>query len=194
MDKSIKSSVKITGKGKGDSEFGEGVMSEINSLREELSAIRQLMEREHSLDNAMREYNYLPSNKNNLIRWGFMGAWGSGGSNHAHSVITTPMDEYFDNPPARDENVAAFAAAFTNPSTIKICKYLFRGRGRSREEIKEECKLSDAELDDAVKPLLEWRFVEWENERLENIDHGLHYVVTLVGMAKIAVAKRDNLL
>jgi len=99
-------------------------MNEIGSLREELASIRQLLEREHSLFKAIQEYNYLPSNSENPIRWGFMGVWGKGGSNSAHSIITTTEDAFFNDPQSSDENVAAFATAFTNPGTIKVCKYL----------------------------------------------------------------------
>lgn len=174
------------------SEFGEKVMGEIGSLREELAAIRQLLEREHSLDKAIQEYRCLSSSMENPIRWGFIGAWGKGGSELAISVHTSSQEEYFDSPDASDENVAAFAAAFTDPNTIRICKHIFRGGGRSREEIKEACNISDEELDAAVKPLLEWYFARWNDGKLKTSGPGLNgqgvnYVVTLVSMAKVAV-------
>jgi len=173
-------------------EFGERVMSEITSLREELAVIRRLLELEHSLDKAIQEYCHLPSGLENPIRWGFIGAWGKGGSNRVVSVHTTSVDGYLDAPDASDEHVAAFAAAFANPNTIKICKYLFRNKECSREEIKKKCNLSDEELDAAVKPLLEWCFAAWRDGKLETSGpgingHGINYAVTLVGMAKVAV-------
>ena len=179
--------------------FGEGVMNEIGSLREELTAIRQLMEREHSLAKAIQEYNYLPSNLENPIRWGFMGVWGKGGSNSAHSVMTNTEDAFFNDPQSSDENVAAFAAAFTKPGTIKVCKYLFRSRqaGCSREDIKNGCNLTDEELDAAVKPLLEWYFARWVDGKLETSGagvngQGINYVITIIGMAKVAVDNKEN--
>jgi hypothetical protein len=177
---------KITSRIEIGGEFGEKVMSEIGSLREELVTIRQLLERGHSIDRAIEEYRFLPSNIEKPIRWGYIGVWGKGGSNLAYSIITLPENEYFDKPQGCDENIAAFAKAFTNPNTIKVCKYLFRNGEHSRESIMKACQLSDEELDAAVKPLLEWHFAEWKDRSLESVDHGIYYVVTLVGMVQVA--------
>jgi hypothetical protein len=178
-------------------EFSEKVMGEIGSLREELTAIRELLEREHSLDKAVQEYRVLSSSVEKPIRWGFIGAWGKGGSSCAISVHTTAEDGFFDSPDAGDEGVAAFAAAFTDPNTIRICKHVFREGGRSREEIKKACNLSDEELDAAVKPMIEWYFAEWKDGKLETSGPGLNgqgvnYAVTLISMAKVAVDNREN--
>jgi len=164
---------------------GEQVMSEIGSLREELATIRQLLERGHSVKRAVEEYRYLPSNVENPIRWGFIGVWGKGGSNCEYDIFTTTEDKFFDHPYASDENVAAFAKAFTNPNTIKICKYLFRSGKGSREEIKEGCNLSDEKLDAAVSPLLELHLAKWKDGSLIQTSH--NYVVTLIGMTRSAL-------
>jgi hypothetical protein len=178
-------------------EFSERVMGEIGSLREEITAIRQLMEREHSLDKAVKEYRVLSSSVEKPIRWGFIGAWGKGGSSCAISVHSTTEDDYFDSPDAGDEGVAAFASAFADLNTIKICKHIFREGGRSREEIKKACNLSDEELDAAVKPMIEWYFAEWKDGKLETSGPGLNgqgvnYAVTLISMAKVAVDSREH--
>jgi len=188
---------KITSRIEIGNEFGEQVMSEINSLREELVTIRQLLERSHSIDRAIEEYRFLPSNIEKPIRWGFIGAWGKGGSKSVVHAHTTTEDDFFNDPDASEENVAALVAAFTNPNTIKVCRYLFRGGERSREELKKGCSLSDEELDVAVKPLLEWRFVAWKDGRLEHKGpdlngQGVNYAVTLIGMAKTAFAYKDR--
>ncbi len=98
----------------------------------------------------------------------------------------TTEEDYFDKPHSGDEVVAGFASVFSHPNTIKVCKYLFREEGRSREEMKKGCRLSDDELDAAVEPLLQWHFAEWKGGMLEAIEHGVHYAVTLVGMAQVA--------
>ena len=61
------------------------------------------------------------------------------------------QEEYFDKPDASNENAAVFADAFTNPITIRICKYLFRhcNEKATRDEIRRECNLTDQELDTA---------------------------------------------
>lgn len=177
---------KITSRIEIGGEFSEQVMGEIGSLREELATIRQLLERGHSLNQVIEEYRYLPSNLENPIRWGFIGAWRKGGLSCGYSIITLTEDDFFDKPHASDEIVAAFAATFTNPNTIKICKYLFRNEDHSRESIMKACQLSDEELDAAVKPLLEWHLAEWKDGSLESVEHGVNYVVTLVGMAQVA--------
>lgn len=178
-------------------EFSEKVMSEIGSLREELTAIRKLLEREHSLSKAVQEYRALSWGVEKPIRWGFIGAWGKGGSSCATSVHSTTEEDFFDSPDAGDEGVAAFASAFTDPNTIRICKHVFREGGSSREEIKEACNLSDEELDAAVKPMIEWFFAEWKDGKLETSGPGLNgqgvnYAVTLISMAKVAVDSREH--
>ena len=195
---------KITSRIEIGSEFGEQVMSEIGSLREELVTIRQLLERGHSIDRAIEEYRSLPLNVKNPIRWGFLGAWGKGGSNAVTHVHTTTMDDFFNDPDASDENVATLAAVFANPNTIKICRYLFcdretaeNTREYSQEELKKGCNLSDEELDAAVKPLLEWRFVAWKDGILERSGpdlngQGVNYAVTLIGMTKTAFAYKER--
>ena len=85
--------------------FDEQVMEDISSLREELVTIRQLLERGHSLERAIEEYRYLPSDLKNPIRWGFIGAWRKEGSHLAYSIITVPENDYFDKPQACDENI-----------------------------------------------------------------------------------------
>jgi hypothetical protein len=167
------------------SELGERVTQDITSLREELATIRQLLERGHSIDNALAEFRYLPSDLENPIRWGFIGVWGKGGANMAVSVYTTTEEDLFNHPNASDENVAAFAATFAHPHTIKVCKYLFRNPDHSREGIKKGCNLSDEELDAAVKPLLEGHFAEWEEGKLKKYCHD--FVVTLIAMTRTAL-------
>ena len=68
----------------------------------------------------------------------------------------------------------------------KVCKYLFRNEEHSRESIMKACQLSDEELEQALKQLLEWHFAEWKDGRLESVEHGVNYAVTLVGMTKTA--------
>lgn len=105
------------------------------------------------------------------------------------------QEEYFDTPEVSDENVAFFADAFTNPHTIRICKYLFFRQGNenaTREELKKECNLSDEELVTALKAFLDWRFVAWEGEELLMLGHGMNWVVTLIGMTKEAINQRDT--
>jgi hypothetical protein len=173
------------------SEFSEQVMSEIGSLREELATIRRLLERKHKLDKVIEGYRYLPSDVENPIRWGFIGAWGKGGSKLEVDVHTTTEDKFFDHPYTSDENVAAFARAFADPNAVKICKYFFRKNSSpSREEIKEGCNLSDEELDAAVKPLLELQLAEWKDGRLRRTSH--NYIVTLIAMTRSAFSSEHR--
>ena len=144
--------------------FGEQVTQDIISAREELGAVRQLLERldpgDPSSDGdpirrVLDEYRRLPADDGQMIRWGFLGAFGRGGADgteHAAcSIHTMKQEEYFDKPDASNENAAVFADAFTNPITIRICKYLFRhfNEKATRDEIRRECNLTDQELDTA---------------------------------------------
>ena len=201
----LKEEVLLMGTGQIDSrieisrKFGEQVTQDIISVREELATIRQLLKRldpGDSIAQAINEYRKLPLGDEQMIRWGFMGCWGSADSPEhlAYSIHTMKQEEYFDTPEVSDENVAFFADAFTNPHTIRICKYLFFRQGNenaTREELKRECNLSDEELVAALKAFLDWRFVAWEGEELLMLGHGMNWVVTLIGMTKEAINQRD---
>ena len=167
-----------------ESEFGDQVMGDISSLREELATIRQLLERGHSVNQAIEEFRYLPSHLENPIRWGFLGVWGKGGKNCELSIHTTNEEDFFNHPQASDEKVAAFAATFSHPHTIRVCKYLFRHPPPSREELRASCKLSEEEMETALNPLLEGNFVEWQEGRLQRTNP--NFALTLMAMAMTA--------
>ena len=179
--------------------FGEQVTQDIISVREELATIRQLLKRldpGDSIAQAMNEFRKLPIDDKPLIRWGFMGCWGSTDSPEhlAYSIHTMKQEEYFGTPEVSDGNVASFAAAFTNARSIQICKYLFFRQGNenvTREEIKRECNLSDEELDAALKAFLDWRFIAWNGEELLILGQGMNWVITLIGMTREAINQRN---
>ena len=171
------------------------VVDEIGSLRSEMAEIRTLLYRGHSLERAMEEFRYVPPGATSF-RWGFMGVWG-GGRHSAHSIYTTTEEEYFDHPDARPENAAALAAALSHPPTIAVCVHLFRRGDSTREELQAACCLSADELEVAIAPLLEWRYVRWQEDKLISkgpglCTQGLNFVVTLVGMARHSVAEQDR--
>ena len=179
--------------------FGEQVTQDIISVREELTTIRQLLKRldpGDSIAQAINEFRKLPLGDEQMIRWGFMGCWGSADSPEhlAYSIHTMKQEEYFGTTEVGDGNVASFADAFTNPHTIQICKYLFFRQGNenaTREEIKRECNLSDEESDAALKAFLDWRFVAWKGEELLILGQGMNWVITLIGMTREAINQRN---
>ena len=181
--------------------FGEQVTQDIVSVREELVAIRQLLKRldpGDSIAQAMNEYRKLPLGLGDekMIRWGFMGCLGSADSpeHSAYSIHTMKQEDYFGTPEVSDGNVASFADAFTNPHTIRICKFLFfrQDNGNAtRAEIKRECNLSDEELDVSLEAFLDWRFVAWKGEELLILGQGMNWVITLIGMTREGINQRD---
>ncbi|MDE0041081.1 MAG: RNA polymerase sigma factor [Candidatus Poribacteria bacterium] len=187
--------------------FGEQVTQDISSVREELAAIRQLLARldpsapssdNDSVQRAVKEFRQLPEDDEQMIRWGFIGAFGKGGidgaANWACSIHTMKQEEYFGTPEVSDGNVASFATAFTNARSIQICKYLFFRQGNenvTREEIKRECNLSDEELDAALKAFLDWRFIAWNGEELLILGQGMNWAITLIGMTREAINQRN---
>ena len=174
---------------KSESAPGDRVTEEIGSLRRDLNEIRELLHKGHGVDRAVEEFCYLPPHLEEPFRWGFIGAWGRGNSCvHLH---TCEKDEFFADPDCAPENAAALAAVFANPDTIAVCVQLFNGGEATREGLRSSCHLDDAALDRAVAPLLEWRFAEWEEERLEHKSQelngqGVNYAITLMEMAKTA--------
>lgn len=181
----------------------EQIVKDICWLREEVMTIRQLLEESTgdraigSLERAVEEYRRLPSDDENAIRWGFIGAWGRGGAkgaqHAAYSIQTISIDAFLDSTPS--EEIAAFAKVFTNPNTIEICKYLFRIRNKGKvekETLKRGCNLNEEELAAALKPLLEWRFVEWKEEQLETVSQGVNFALTLIEMANVGIKQKTN--
>lgn len=181
-----------------DVELGERVVEEIGSIHEELSYIRELLNRGHSVDKAVEEYRYLPVDLKDAFRWGFIGAWHNGRNACVH-VTTDSKDKFFDDPDCAPENVAALAAVYSNPNTIKVCLYLFHNRATatSSEELLKKLNLNQEELDTAVAPLLAWRFVVWQDDKLnsrgpELNKQGIHYAITLLAMTKTAFGYKDR--
>lgn len=177
-------------------ELGERVVEEIGSIHKELAHIRELISRGHSLDRAIEEYRYLPPDVEDAFRWGFIGAWGNGRRACVH-IHTDSKDKFFDDPDADPEHVAALAAVFSSPNTIRVCLYLFHHRKTDREELEKELNLSSEELDEAVKPLLDWRFVVWKEGKLSHQEselnkQGVNYAVTLLAMTKTAFGYKDR--
>ena len=171
--------------------FGEQVTQDITTVREESAS--------DSVERAVKEFRRLPEDDGQMIRWGTIGAFGEvgvdGAQHMAASILTMKQEEYFNRPDANDENVAVFADAFANPHTIRICKYLFfhGSEKATREEIKRECNLTNKELDAGLEAFLDWRFVEWKDEKLLMLSsHGMNWVITLIGMTKAAIYQRDT--
>ena len=182
-------------------ELGEKVTKEIDSLREELITMRHLLEQSYSPDQSFpqsdqlsrvfQEYRRFPLDAEDPIRWGFMGAWGRGGAHLATSVLFTSVDNFLSK--NSNETVAAFARVFSDPRVIGICKCLFRTEDPvPREQVKQTCNLSDAELEAALEPMLEWHFVRWQDDKLQKIAHGVNWAMTLIEMAGEARNERHK--
>ncbi|NKB67700.1 MAG: hypothetical protein GKR89_11605 [Candidatus Latescibacteria bacterium] len=165
-----------------DDAFRRQVMREIASLREELSQVKAAS-RGNRFPNAVLDgYRELPTNVDRPIRWGFIGSWGKAGLHCDVDILTTSEEAFFGHPDATDEKVAAFARAFSNPHTVRLAKYLFHHNGSRREQLLRDCKLSDDELETALRPLIEGHFVQWEEDRLIKTSH--HYILTLMSMTR----------
>ena len=182
-------------------ELGEKITKEIDLLREELTAIRHLLEQSYSPDQLpshsdqipryAQEYRKFPTDAEDPIRWGFMGAWGRGGAHLATSVLFTSVEKFLSK--NSDEAVAAFAQVFSDPRVIGICKCLFRSEDPvPRERVKQVCNLSDEELDATLKPMLEWYFVRWQDNKLQKIAHGVNWAMTLIEMTSEARNERHK--
>lgn len=182
-------------------EVGGKVTKEIGLLREELTAIRHLLEQSYSPDQLpshsdqipryAQEYRKFPIDAEDPIRWGFMGAWGRGGAHLAMSVLSTSVDTFLAK--NSNETVAGFAQVFSDPRVIGICKCLFNSEDPvPREQVKQACNLSDEELDAALKPMLEWYFVRWQDNKLQKIAHGVNWAMTLIEMTSEARNERHK--
>ena len=181
----------------------EQLIATVNSMRQELGAFREILEhsptpgKTHTgaIERAAGEFRKLPEDSEDALRWGFIGAWGKGGAqgarHAAYSINTTSIDAFLDD--TTDEDISAFTAVFLHPHTIRICKHLFRrGEGATREEIENGCNLNEEEFAEAVKPLLEWHFVEWKEKRLESNGQGINFALTLIGMTKEGIKHKTN--
>ena len=61
-----------------------------------------------------------------------------------------------------------------------------------KQDIAEDCGLSDEALLTAIEPLLEWRLVERDGECLVGYGQGVNYSMTLTSMAIGAYEQRTQ--
>ena len=139
-----------------------------------------------SLDRAISEYRQLPATNDRCFRWGFMGAWGKRtdqGVQHAcMSINTTTLEGFLST--RTQEEVAEFAAIFTDPNALRICGCVFRHGGQASEQhLRDERDLDLGALNRTLQPLVSWHLVEWQGDMLVARGQGVNYAMTLTGMA-----------
>ena len=173
------------------------ILEELGALRREMESVRQYAneaQKRDGIERAIAEYRRLPSDAADSLRWGFLAAWGRGGSkgaqNSAHSIHTTNIEEFLES--TSSDDVAAFARVFADPNTVAVCKCIFRYNGATRDQLREDCSLGDAEVDAAIAPLLEWNFVEWREDCLKTMGQGINFCMTILSMAAQGMRQKQE--
>ena len=168
-------------------EFRSQVREDIDSLREKvdliLDALNVKKERSPDPEVIMDEMHNHPDGED-FIRCAIIALIGGEEySRSAYTIITTRVDNIFDNPNATPEKVATFLSQLADPHRIDVCRRAFQGY-RTRSQLKAVCNLTDEELDNALQPLLEWEFLRWEQEedepRLHEGGPGIRFIIPLI--------------
>jgi hypothetical protein len=169
-------------------EFRRQVREEIGSLREKVDLILEALNVKKELkpdpEVIMKEMHQHSPDGEDFIRCAIIALIGGEEySRSAYTILTTRVDNIFDNPNTTPEKVATFLSQLADPHRIDVCRRTFQGY-RSRSELKAVCNLTDDELDSALQPLLEWEFLRWEDEedepRLHDEGPGIRFIIPLI--------------
>ena len=166
-------------------EFRDEIRSDISGIREEIEEIREILDTQFSLDNAIRRIHHLRDN--NSIRWGIIGAYQfeKGHKMSVTNIRTTDLDNYFTT---TNEEVLDFIKVYNNAEALTVMRQLFYG-AKTKKELLKSCQLTEEQFDNAIDPLVEAGLLEWaeseqkNDEVLKGKGHGLNNLLTIMLMA-----------
>ena len=180
-------------------EFRSQVTEEINSLREKVDQILNALNVKNDCDPEviMEEMHRYPNDGQDFVRCAIIGLIrGDGYSRIGQAILTTRVDNIFDNPHTTPEKVAAFLSRLANPALIDVCRRMSQGY-RYRSELKIICSLTNDELDNALEPLLEWGFLKWKQEEDEPSLHeegpGIRFIIPLIFLTQETLRLKEDM-
>ena len=194
-EQSVESQEDSTEKSINTHEFRSQVRNDIGSLREKVDLILEALNVKNELkpdpEVIMQEMHRHSPEGEDFIRCAIVALIGGEEySRSAYTILTTRVDNIFDNPNTTPEKVAAFLSQLADPHRIDVCRRTFQGY-RSRSALRTVCNLTDGELDNALQPLLEWGFLKWEQEeedepRLHDEGPGIRFIIPLIFLTQEA--------
>ena len=180
-------------------EFRSQVREEISSLREKVDQILKALNAKNDCDPEviMEEIHRYPNDGQDFVRCAIIGLIrGDEYSRSGQAILTTRVDDIFDNPNTAPEKVAAFVSQLANPALIDVCRRMSQGY-RYRSELKMICNLTEDELDNALEPLLEWGFLKWKQEEDEPSLHeegpGIRFIIPLIFLTQEARRLKEDM-
>ena len=180
-------------------EFRSQVREEISSLRAKVDQILNALNVKNDYDPEviMEEIHRYPTDEQDFARCVIIGLIrGDGYSRIGQAILTTHVDNIFDNPNTTPEKVAAFVSQLADSALIDVCRRMSQGY-RCRSELKMICNLTDDELDNALEPLLEWGFLKWKQEEDEPSLHeegpGIRFIIPLIFLTQETLRLKEDM-
>ena len=198
-EQSVESQNNSTEKSINTHEFRSQVTEEINSLREKVDQILKALKVKDDCDPEviMEEIHRYPTEGQDFVRCAIIGLIrGDEYSRSGQTIITTRVDNIFDNPNTAPEKVAAFVSQLADPARIDVCRRVCQGY-QARSELKTICSLTDDALDNALKPLLEWGFLKWEQREdelsLRERGPGIRFIIPLIFLTQETLRLKEDM-
>ena len=180
-------------------EFRSQVREEINSLREKVDQILKALNVKNDCDPEviMEQIHRYPNEGQDFVRCAIVGLIRADEySRSGQAILTTRVDNIFDNPNTTPEKVAAFVSQLADPALIDVCRRMSQGY-RCRSELKTICNLTEDELDNALEPLLEWGFLKWKQEEDEPSLHeegpGIRFIIPLIFLTQETLRLKEDM-
>ena len=180
-------------------EFRSQVREEISSLREKVDQILKALKVKDDCDPEviMEEIHRYPTEGQDFVRCAIIGLIrGDEYSRSGQTIITTRVDNIFDNPNTAPEKVAAFVSQLADPARIDVCRRVCQGY-QARSELKTICNLTDDKLDNALQPLLEWGFLKQEQRDGEVIlleeGPGIRFIIPLIFLTQETLRIKEDM-
>ena len=172
----------------------EEIQRQIADLQEQLQVIAD--ESDAFLDAEKREaistLCRLPHNAESPIAWSYGGAYRtpSGKRSGRFSLWTDSIDNFISR--TSDAAIANLASIFTNPTVIAVLRQLVEGK-KSVEDLANGCGISNGEIEDAVKTLIDANLADrTEDNLIEPKNDAVFYFLNFVGMTRVHLDPKDH--
>ncbi len=153
--------------------------------------IKVLTSKSEASNNHLAGLLRLPDASNNIIRWGYGGAYraASGKSLGRRSIWTYDIDEFLSKAP--DAEIANLASFFTNPTIVSILRQLVKGN-RSVKDLADGCGISESEMEKSVEALIKGNLaIRTDDDLIEPKNDAVFYYLNFVSMTKVYLSPEE---
>lgn len=175
----------------------EAIQEEIKDLQNQVKRVTREEDWGISSERfaAAERFCRLPVGEEEPIAWGIVGAFRKGkgtGISRRYSFNTTDLESYLQK--VTNDEVAEFAALFTNPITIAILKTIVRDNHPTIEEVASLCNTTVDKIEESLPHLIEKRLIAREGDKLHYKDCAdpITGLLTLINLTSNYFGKQDD--